>query len=61
MNWTDTDVREWLSGIRDEHRSQTAIIRDIMKHANEDGMTEGDRQIARRGLVLLSMPRLGCE
>ena len=57
--WTDTDVREWLSGLHDENKGQGAIIRDLLKHANEDGMTVEDRQIARRGLELLSMPRLG--
>lgn len=59
MTWTDAEVREWLAGIQDEHRSQTAIVRDLLKNANSDGMSVEDRQIARRGLVLLSMPRLG--
>ena len=50
---TDTETREWLHGIAPTPAEQRAIIIDLLKHANEDQMSEDDRVVCRKALTVI--------
>ena len=50
---TDTEMRSWLHCLAKDNQSRAAIIKDMLRHANGDRMSEQDRVICRRALVLI--------
>lgn len=52
---TEMEIKAWLCGLGTTRREQTAVIRDLLRHAGEDHMSAEDRAICRRCLDTLEL------
>ena len=50
---TDAEIQEWLSMLSTETAQQLLLVQDLLRHANEDQMSVGDRITCVRALTLL--------
>ena len=54
----DNDVLGWMAGLPFTPTKQAAVIRDLLNHSAEDGMSSSDAAICHRALALLSQKQM---
>jgi len=61
--WTDPEIHDWLDWLQPHvgagqtpRGARLDILRELLYHANEDGMSETDRRICARAIYLLHHP-----
>lgn len=52
---TDEEILEWLALLSPKQDVQLTIVKDLLRHANEDEMSVGDRISCVRALTLLGV------
>ena len=50
---------EWVRSLHTDHDKARDEITDLLNHASEDGMSEGDRRECLMGLKLLDLEETG--
>lgn len=58
MGLTESELRDWLENIANTNRMRKEIIYDLVRHANEDHMSEDDRTDCKRALSMLSLGKI---
>ena len=48
---TEVEIKDWLRSLADTTKGQQAIVKDLLKNANSDGMVDADRIICRWALT----------
>lgn len=51
---TDGEIRRWLDGLAPTNAQRVKVVRELLWHANSDGMSAEDRTACRRALDLIT-------
>lgn len=57
LGWQARDVQAWLDTLAKTPDGQGRVVRYLLDHACEDGMSADDRKICRRALKMLGHER----
>lgn len=55
---SDREIRVWLSQLSRDPRTQSAVVRDLVRHATTDRMSADDRAVCCRALRMLHTAEL---
>ena len=50
---TPTEVRAWVHGLASTDAKRLGVLRDLLRHANEDQMSVADREICQQEITRL--------
>ena len=52
---TDNEITCWVCGLADTNTARASIIHDLLRHRDEDRMSQADMEVCKRGLRMITL------